>query len=89
MGPYANRRAVTLLAAVAAAVIIACNGWLVVATLGTGLGVAAFVSVAALGAAGLALLGYVAIVPLRLRALDEMSSHRASAHARSAQYQPL
>jgi manganese transport protein len=89
MGPYANRRAITLLAAVAAAVIIACNGWLVVATLGTGLGTATFVLLAALGGAGLVLLGYVAVVPLRLSELHETASHCASPHVRSARYQPL
>ena len=83
----ARRRA--LLAAVAAAVIIACNAWLVVTTLSTGLGIATFAWVAALGAAALALLAYVAIVPLRVNAIEEFSFDRASSDGRSPQYHPL
>jgi manganese transport protein len=66
MGAYANARTVTLVAMVAAALIIACNAWLVMQTIGADLPPALIVGLGVLAAGGLALLGYLAFVPLRV-----------------------
>jgi manganese transport protein len=67
MGAYANRRLVTSAAALAAALVIACNAWLVVQTLALHGGPAMLAVIATLGVAGTFLLGYLAFAPLRFR----------------------
>jgi len=65
MGAYVNSRAVTAVAAIAATLIIACNGWLVVEAIGGHLPPLAAALAIALGLCALGLLVYLAVVPLR------------------------
>jgi len=91
MGAYANSRAITALASVAAAMIIVCNVWLVMQTLSGHLPPSLVVVVAALGVAGLALLAYLAFAHLRPsdHALIEPLRDVVAREGRSAQCQPL
>ena len=90
MGAYANRRSLTLLASGAAALILACNGWLVIAGLGDRADRVTLVVVATVGAAAIGLLVFVALVPLRTRGADDASSlDRTRRDDRASQYQPL
>ena len=65
MGAHVNARTITVVGAIAASLVIACNGWLVVQTVTEHLAPAlmALAAVVGLGAAGL--LAYLAITPLR------------------------
>ena len=65
MGAYVNGRGITIVASIAAAMVIACNGWLVMQTVAESVppGWMTLASGLALGAVGL--LGYLAVVPLR------------------------
>ena len=65
MGAYASSRKATVVASIAAGLIILCNGWLVMQTIGGNRGVVPMLCLATLGIAALALLGYLALVPLR------------------------
>jgi manganese transport protein len=65
MGKHANARGISAAAWIAAMLIVGCNAWLVVQTLGeraSGILMSAF---AAAGIAGLGLLVYLAFAPLR------------------------
>ena len=90
MGAYANSRTITAFASIAALLIIACNGWLVVQTIGANHGLMATACLALLGAGALALLGYLALTPLRSgeAGTSEVSPAPATGNATSAQYQP-
>jgi hypothetical protein len=70
MGRYANHRAITTVAAVAAVAVIACNAWLVIGVLGTDAAASVF-AVAVACVMAFALLGYLAFAPLRVDALRE------------------
>ena len=91
MGAYANSRTITAFASIAALLIIACNGWLVVQTIGANHGLMATACLALLGAGALAVLGYLALTPLRSgeAGTSEVSPAPATGNATSAQYQPL
>ncbi len=92
MGEYVNRRVVTAIAAVAAALVIACNGWLVVEAIGGSLSPIAMTLVVSLGIAAVALLSYLALAPIRApddsfaEPLREPLRRRDDA---SPKYQPL
>ena len=92
MGAYVNSRTVTAVAAVAATLIIACNGWLVVEAIGGELPPLVAGLAFALGLCALGFLTYLAVVPLRApddafaEPLRDVMPRRAN---ESAQYQPL
>jgi hypothetical protein len=92
MGEYVNRRVVTAIAAVAAALVIACNGWLVMEAIGGSLSPIAIGLAIALGIAAVALLSYLALAPIRApddsfaEPLREPLRRRDDA---SPKYQPL
>jgi manganese transport protein len=65
MGARASGAFVSAIAAVAALVVIACNGWLVVQTLGAQSNAALSTMLAVLFVGALALLSYLALAPLR------------------------
>ena len=65
MGAYANSRWITLVGGVVSALVIACNGWLVIQAVGESLPPLATVFATAFGLAAAALLAYLAVVPLR------------------------
>jgi len=91
MGAYVNSRGITIVASIAAAMVIACNGWLVMQTVIESVPPAwmTLASVLALGAVGL--LAYLAIVPLRfVRATSaEPTRQTTGSDGRSAECQPL
>ena len=91
MGAYVNSRGITMVASIAAAMVIACNGWLVMQTVIESVPPAwmTLASVLALGAVGL--LAYLAIVPLRfVRATSaEPTRQPTGSDGRSAECQPL
>jgi manganese transport protein len=91
MGAYANSRTITAFASFAALLIVACNAWLVVETIGADRGPAVAGCLALLGAAALALLGYLALAPLRSEEArtGEWPRDPATCNSASAQYQPL
>jgi manganese transport protein len=92
MGAYVNARAVTAIAAIAATLIIACNGWLVVESIGERLSPLLAAVALAFGIAAVTLLIYLARVPLRApdeafaEPLRDVLPPRANGMARS---QPL
>jgi manganese transport protein len=65
MGAHANARAINTAAWIAATLIVACNAWLVVQTLGEHASKILAVALAVGGVAGLGLLVYLAVAPLR------------------------
>ena len=65
MGAYVNARTITGAAAIAAALVIACNAWLVVQTITDHLPPALMAMALVLGFAAAALLAYLAVTPLR------------------------
>lgn len=67
MGAYANRPTITALASIAAALVIACNAWLVVDTIADRLPAGMVAAAVGLCAGALLLLAYLAFAPLRLR----------------------
>jgi manganese transport protein len=79
MGARASGAFVSAIAAVAALLVIACNAWLVVQTLGAHRGPAMSILLAALLVGALALLAYLAVAPLRIgdRPADTMSKDPA------------
>jgi manganese transport protein len=91
MGEYVNTRAVSVVAGVAAALVIACNGWLVMQTAGDHLppSLMIFAMTIGLGAAGL--LAYLALVPLRAPddSFDEPLRDVLPRREGSPEYQPL
>ena len=91
MGEYVNTRAVSVVAGVAAALVIACNGWLVMQTAGDHLppSLMIFAMTIGLGAAGL--LAYLALVPLRAPddSFDEPLRDVLPRRGGSPEYQPL
>ena len=91
MGAYVNSRGITMVASIAAAMVIACNGWLVMQTVIESVPPAwmTLASVLALGAVGL--LAYLAIVPLRfVRATSaEPTRQRTGSDGQSPECQPL
>ena len=91
MGEYVNTRAVSVVAGVAAALVIACNGWLVMQTAGDHLppSLMIFAMTIGLGAAGL--LAYLALVPLRAPddSFDEPLRDVLRRREGSPGYQPL
>jgi manganese transport protein len=89
MGAYANSRTITAFSSIAALLIIACNGWLVVQTVGADRGLVTTACLAMLGTGALALLVYLALAPLRSDEADAGEASRATGNATSAQYQPL
>ena len=91
MGEYVNARVVTVVAGVAAALVIACNGWLVLQTAADNLPpiLMSFAFALALAAAGL--LAYLALVPLRAPddSFDEPLRDLLPRRERSPECQPL
>ena len=91
MGAYVNSRGITMVASIAAAMVIACNGWLVMQTVIESVPPAwmTLASVLALGAVGL--LAYLAIVPLRAVGLssDKPMREMTGSDEQSAECQPL
>ena len=91
MGEYVNARVVTVVAGVAAALVIACNGWLVLQTAADNLPpiLMSFAFALALAAAGL--LAYLAWVPLRAPddSFDEPLRDLLPQRERSPECQPL
>jgi manganese transport protein len=65
MGAYVNARTITGAAAIAAALVIACNAWLVVQTVTDHLPPALMAMALVTGSAAVALLAYLAVTPLR------------------------
>jgi manganese transport protein len=65
MGAYVNARTITGAAAIAAALVIACNAWLVVQTVTDHLPPALMAMALVPGFAAVALLAYLAVTPLR------------------------
>jgi manganese transport protein len=65
MGSYANRRSVSAVAASVAALVIACNGWLVVQTIRDSLSPAWMALATVSGVAAIGLLVYLAVAPIR------------------------
>jgi manganese transport protein len=65
MGAYVNARTITGAAAIAAALVIACNAWLVVQTVTDHLPPALMAMALVTGVAAVALLAYLAVTPLR------------------------
>jgi manganese transport protein len=65
MGAYVNARTITGAAAIAAALVIACNAWLVVQTVTDHLPPALMAMALVTGFAAVALLAYLAVTPLR------------------------
>ena len=65
MGAYVNARTITGAAAIAAALVIACNAWLVVQTITDHVPPALMAVALAVGIAAVALLAYLAVTPLR------------------------
>ena len=65
MGAYVNARTITGAAAIAAALVIACNAWLVVQTITDHLPPALMAMALVVGIAAAALLAYLAVSPLR------------------------
>jgi len=91
MGAYANARIVTIAAWIASALVIACNGWLVVQTLGGDLAPLWMAFLSTIGVAALALLVYLALVPLRPidARIKTPSRIPATRDERAPQCQPL
>jgi hypothetical protein len=91
MGEYVNTRAVSVVAGVAAALVIACNGWLVMQTAVDHLprSLIIFATTIGLGAAGL--LAYLALVPLRAPddSFDEPLRDVRPRREGTPEYQPL
>jgi len=92
MGEYVNRRVVTVVAAIVAALIIGCNGWLVDEAIRGSLSPPAIVFVIALGIAAAGLLVYLAVG--RVHAPDDPSAERVAAPLglrddEMRRYQPL
>jgi manganese transport protein len=92
MGEYVNRRVVTVVAAIVAASIIGCNGWLVAEAIRGSLSPPAIVFVIALGIAAAGLLVYLAVG--RVHAPDDPSAERVAAPLglrddEMRRYQPL
>ena len=91
MGEYVNARVVTVVAGVAAALVIACNGWLVLQTAADNLPpiLMSFAFALALAAGGL--LAYLAVVPLRAPddSFDEPLRDLLPQRERSPECQPL
>ena len=89
MGARASGPFVTVLATLAAAVVIGCNAWLVVQTLGSASGALSLV-VAAAFAAALALLAYLSLAPLRAREqAGAITPDRVPAEQLSPEQRPL
>ena len=89
MGARASGPFVTVLATLAAAVVIACNAWLVVQTLGSASGALSLVFGVAFAAA-LALLAYLSLAPLRMREqAGAITPDRVSAEQLSPEQRPL
>ena len=65
MGTYVNARTITVAGTMAASLVIACNAWLVVQVIADRLPPALMPLAATLGLAAVALLGYLALAPLR------------------------
>ena len=65
MGEYVNRRVVTAIAAVAAVLVIACNGWLVAEAISGNLSPVWIALAVVVGVAAVGLLVYLAIAPIR------------------------
>ena len=76
MGARASGAFLSAIAAVAAVIVIACNAWLVVQTLGGQRGPAMSIVLAALFVGALALLAYLALAPLRIgdRSFNRLSN---------------
>ena len=91
MGAYANSRAITALAWIAALMIIACNAWLVMQTLTAHLTATLAAAIAVFGFGAAVLLVYLAFAPLR--AVDdsvvEPLRDLVPRQARPPQCQPL
>jgi manganese transport protein len=91
MGAYVNGRGIMIVASIAAAMVIACNGWLVMQTVNESVPPAwmMLASVLAIGAIGL--LAYLAIVPLRAVGLssDKPMREMTGSDEQSAECQPL
>ena len=89
MGARASGPFVTVLATLAAAVVIGCNAWLVVQTLGSASGALSLV-VAAAFAPALALLAYLSLAPLRAREqAAAITPDRVPAEQLSPEQRPL
>jgi manganese transport protein len=91
MGAYANARTITAFASIAALLIIGCNAWLIVETVGADRGALATACLAMLGVGALAFLAYLALTPLRVgeTGASEASRDPPTGNAPSAQCQPL
>jgi manganese transport protein len=66
MAGYANGRGIAALAVLGAALVIACNAWLVAETLGSDLGAFALTTLGVVGLGGVLLLGWLAFAPLHV-----------------------
>ena len=91
MGAYANARIVTIAASIASMLVITCNVWLAIQTLGSDMAPAAAVGLAIVGVAALALLAYLAFTPLGAIGGRTEASLRdlVARDGRRAQCQPL
>ena len=91
MGEYVNARAISIVAGVAAALVIACNGWLVMQTAVDHLPPSLMIFAMTLGLGAAGLLAYLALVPLRVPddSFDEPLRDVLPPQEGSPEYQPL
>jgi manganese transport protein len=91
MGEYVNARAISIVAGVAAALVIACNGWLVMQTAVDHLSPSLMIFAMTLGLGAAGLLAYLALVPLRVPddSFDEPLRDVLPRQEGSPEYQPL